>query len=92
MTKYMKYRKSLDSKSKTKKEKMASSSDQASLSSSKDSDVSLASAASAARVTELISSQLGQFNASFATSMQASFDILGPLLMRDLLVRIFSQN
>ena len=47
MTKYMKYRKSLDSKSKAKKEKKASSSDQASLSSSKDSNVRLASTASA---------------------------------------------
>ena len=78
MTKYVKYRKSLDSKSKAKKEKKTSSSDQASLSSSRDSNVSLSSAASAgvseARVTELISSQLGHFSASFAASMQASFD------------------
>ena len=40
--------------------------------------LSLSSAASAgvlkARVTELVSSQLGQFSASFAASMQASFD------------------
>ena len=78
MIKYVKYRKSFDSKSKVRKEKKTSSSDQASLSSSWDANVSLASAASAgvseARVTELISSQLGQFSASFAASMQASFD------------------
>ena len=78
MTKYVKYRKSLDSKSKAKKEEKTSFSDQASLSSSRDSNVSLSSAASAwvseAKVTELISSQLGQFSASFAASMQASFD------------------
>ena len=63
MLKYIKYRKSLDSKSKVRKEKKTSSSDQASHSSSRDSNVSLSSAASAglseARVTELISSQLG---------------------------------
>ena len=75
--KYVKYRKSLDSKSKISKEKKTSSSDQASHSSSRDSNVSLSSAASAgvseARVTELITSQLEQFNDSFAASMQASF-------------------
>ena len=78
MLRYVKYRKSLDSKSKVRKEKKTSSSDQASLSSSRDSNVSLSSAASArlseARVTELITSQLGQFSASFAASMQASFE------------------
>ena len=78
MLKYVKYRKSLDSKSKVRKEKKTSSSDQASHSSSRDFNVSLASAASAgvseARVTELISSQLGQFSDSFAASMQASFE------------------
>ena len=77
MIKYVKYRKSLDSKSKVRKEK-TSSSDQASLSSTRDSNVSLSSAASAgvseARVTELISTQLGEFSASFAATMQASFD------------------
>ena len=77
MTKYVKYRKSLDSKSKAKKEK-TSSSDQASLSSSRDSNVSLTFRSFGwgigARVTELISLQLGQFSASFAASMQASFD------------------
>ena len=80
MLKHVKYRKSLDSKSKVRKEKKTSSSDQASHSSSRDSNVSLSSAASAglseARVTELISSQLGQFSASFAASMQASFDYI----------------
>ena len=45
MTKYMKYCKSLDSKSTANKEWKSSSSDQASLSSSRDSNVSLASAA-----------------------------------------------
>ena len=78
MLKYVKYRKSLDSKSKVRKEKTTSSSDQASHSSSRDSNVSLSSAASAglseARVTELITSQLGQFSASFAASMRVSFD------------------
>ena len=39
MNKYVKYRKSLDSKSKAKKEKKTSSSDQASLLSSRDSNV-----------------------------------------------------
>ena len=77
MLKYVKYRKSLDSKSKIRKEKKTSSSDQASHSSSRDSNVSLASAAlagvSEARVTELTTSQLGQFSDSFAASMQASF-------------------
>ena len=78
MIKYVKYRKSLDSKSKAKKEKKTSSSDQASLSTSRDSSVSFTSAAPAgvseARVTELISAQLGKFSSSFAASMQASFD------------------
>ena len=78
MLKYIKYRKSLDSKSKSKKEKKIASSDQASLPSSRDSNVSQASAASAgiseARVAELISMQLGQFSSSFAATMQASFD------------------
>ena len=78
MIKYVKYRKSLDSKSKFKKEKKSSSSDQASLSTSRDSSVGFTSAASAgvseARVTELISTQLGEFSSSFAASMQASFD------------------
>ena len=78
MLKY-KYRKSLDSKSKSKKEeKISASSDQASLPSSRDSNVSQASAASAgvseARVAELITMQLGQFSSSFAATMQASFD------------------
>ena len=45
MTKYVKYRKSLDSKSKVRKEKKTSSSDQASLPSTRDSNVSLVSAA-----------------------------------------------
>ena len=65
MIKYVHYRKSLDSKSKSKKEKTSTSSDQASLPSSRDSNVSQASAASAgvseARVAELIAEQLGQF-------------------------------
>ena len=78
MMKCGKYRKSLDSKSKVRKEKKTSFSDQASHSSSRNSNVSLASAASAgvseARVTELISSQLGQFSDSFAASTQASFE------------------
>ena len=79
MIKYVKYRKSLDSKNKSKKDKKTSaSSDQASLPSFRDSNVSLASAASPgvseARVAELISEQLGQFSSSFAASMQASFD------------------
>ena len=47
MTKYVKYRKSSDSKSKVRKEKKTSSSDQASLPSARDTNVSLASAASA---------------------------------------------
>ena len=69
MVKYVRYRKSLDSKSKAKKDKKSSaSSDQASLSSSRDSNVSQASAAlvgvSEARVAELISLQLGQFGSS----------------------------
>ena len=77
--KYIKYRKSLDSKSKSKKEKkISASSDQASLPSSRDSNMSQASAASAgvseARVAELISLQLGQFSSSFAAKIQASFD------------------
>ena len=78
MIKYVKYRKSLDCKSKAKKEKKSSSSDQASLSTSRDSSVGFTSTASAgvskARVTELISTQLGEFSSSFAASMQASFD------------------
>ena len=79
MVKYVRYRKSLDSKSKAKKDKKSSSSsDQASLPSSRDSNVSQASAAlagvSEARVAEIISLQLGQFSSSFAASMQASFD------------------
>ena len=79
MLKYVKYRKYLDSKSKSKKDKRTSaSSDQASLPSSRDSNVSFAFAASAgvseARVAELITEQLGQFSSSFAASMQASFD------------------
>ena len=79
MLKYIKYRKSLDSKSKSKKDKIISASaDQASLPSSRDSNVSQASAVSAgiseARVAELISMQLGQFSSSFAVTMQASFD------------------
>ena len=77
MTKYVKHRKSLDSKSKVRKEKKTSSSDQGSLLSTRDS-VSLASAASAGvsetHVNELIAEQLGQFSSSFAASMQASFD------------------
>ena len=77
MIKYVRYRKSLDSKSKVKKEKKSSaSSDQASLSSSRDSNVSQASAASAwvseSRVAKLITQKLGQFSSSFAASMQAS--------------------
>ena len=79
MLKYVRYRKFLDSKSKSKKEKKTSaSSDQASLPSSRDSSVSQASAAlarvSEARVAELIDLQLGQFSSSFAATMQASFD------------------
>ena len=61
---YIKYRKSLDSKSKSKKDKkISASSDQTSLPSPRDSNVSQTSAASAgiseARVAELISMQLG---------------------------------
>ena len=79
MLKYIKYRKSLDSKSKSKKEKKISAfSDQASLLSSRDSNMSQASAAlagiSEVRVAELISMQLGQFSSSFAATMQALFD------------------
>ena len=79
MDKYVKYRKSLDSKNKSKKDKKTSApSDQASLPFSRDSNVSLASAASAgvseARVAELITEQLAQFSSSFVASMQASFD------------------
>ena len=79
MLKYIKYRKSLDCKSKSKKEKkISASSDQASLPSSRDSNVSQVSAAlagiSEARVAELISMQLGEFSSSFAATMQASFD------------------
>ena len=79
MVKYVRYRKSLDSKSKAKKDKKSSaSSDQASLPSSRDSNASQDSAAlagvSEARVAELISLQLGQFSSSFAASMLASFD------------------
>ena len=79
MLKYVKYRKSLDSKSKSRKEKkISASSDQASLPSSRDSNMSQASAASAgiseARVAELISLQLGEFSSSFAATMTASFD------------------
>ena len=79
MLKYVKYRKSLDSKSKARKEKkISASSDQASLPSSRDSNMSQASAASAgiseARVAELISMQLGEFSSSFATTMKASFE------------------
>ena len=79
MIKYVRYRKSLDSKSKAKKEKKSSvSSDQASLPSSRNSNVSQASAASAgvseARVAEFMAQQLGQFSSSFAASMLASFD------------------
>ena len=58
MLKYIKYHKSLDSKSKSKKDKISASADQASLLSSRDSNVSQASTASAgiseARVAELI--------------------------------------
>ena len=79
MLKYIKYRKCLDSKSKSKKDKkISASADQASLPSSRDFNMSQASAASAgiseARVAELISMQLGQFSSSFAATMQASFD------------------
>ena len=79
MIKFVRYCKSLDSKSKAKKEKKTSiSADQASFPSSRDSNVSQASAASAgvseARVAELIALQLGEFSSSFAASMQASFD------------------
>ena len=79
MLKYIKYRKSLDSKSKSKKEKkISASSDQASLPSSRDSNVSQDSAAlagiSEARVAELISMQLGEFSSSFAATLQASCD------------------
>ena len=77
MTKYVKYRKSLDSKSKVCKVKKTSSSGQASHSSTRDSNVGFASAAlaavSEARVTELIVQQLGQFSSSFAAFMEASF-------------------
>ena len=64
--KYFKYRKSLDSKSKSEKDKISASTDQASLPSSRDSNVSQAS--------ELISMQLGEFSSSFTATMQASFD------------------
>ena len=78
MLKYIKYRKSLESKNKSKKDKISASADQASLPSSRDSNVSQASAAlagiSEARVAELISMQLGEFSSSFAATMQASFD------------------
>ena len=79
MLKYIKYRKYLDSKSRSKKEKKVStSSDQASLPSSRDSNLRQVSAAlagiSEARVAELISMQLGEFSSSFAATMQASFD------------------
>ena len=79
MLKYIKYRKSLDSKSKSKKEKkISASSDQASLPSSRDSNLSQASAASAgvseAGAAELIAMQLGEFSSSFAATMQASFE------------------
>ena len=79
MLKYVKYRKSLESKSKSRKEKkISASSDQASLPSSRDSNLSKASAASAgiseARVSELISFQLGEFSSSFAATMKASFE------------------
>ena len=79
MLKYIKYRKSLDSKSKSKKKKkISASSDQASLPSSRDSNVSQTSTASAgiseATVAKLISMQLGQFSFSFVATMQASFD------------------
>ena len=57
--KYVKYRKSLESKGKSKKDKKTTYCDQASLSTSGDSCVGFTSAASAgvseARVTELIS-------------------------------------
>ena len=79
MLKYVKYRKSLESKSKSRKEKkISASSDQPSLPSSRDSNLSQASAASAgiseARVSELISAQLGKFSSSFAAAMKASFE------------------
>ena len=79
MLKYIKYRKSLEAKSKSRKEKKISTfADQASLPSSRDSNVSQASAASAviskARVAELISLQLGKFSSSFAATMKASFE------------------
>ena len=79
MLKYVKYRRSLKSKTKSKKDdKTSTYSDQASLPSSRDSNVSQASAASVgvseARVAELIAEQLGQFSSSFAATMQASFD------------------
>ena len=71
---YIKYRKSLESKSKSHKEKKIS----ASLPSSRDSNLSQASAASAgiseARVSELISVQLGEFSSSFGATMKASFE------------------
>ena len=74
MLKYIKYRKSLESKSKSHKEKKIS----ASLPSSRDSNLSQASAASAgiseARVSELISVQLGEFSSSFGATMKASFE------------------
>ena len=77
--KHVKYRKSLDSKSKSKMDKkISASSDQASLPFSRDSNMSQASAASAgiseARVAELIAMQLGEFSSSFAATMQASFE------------------
>ena len=78
MFKYVKYRKSLDSKSKSKKDEKTTSSEQALLSTSGDSSVGFTSAAlagvSEARVTELISAQLGDFSSSFAASMQVSFE------------------
>ena len=79
MIKYIKYRKSLDSKSKsTKEKKFSASSDQASLPSSRGCNLSQASAVSACvsedRVAELIAMQLGEFSSSFAATMQASFD------------------
>ena len=96
MSKYVKYRKSPDSKSKAKKENKTFSSDQASLSSSRSSNVSLSSTASAgvseARVTELISSQLGQFSASFDASMQTSFDNIRAFIDERFVVRMFGQK
>ena len=72
---YVRYRKSLDSKSRAEKEKKTSaSSDQDSLPSSRDSNVSQASAASAGVSEARVAEQLGQFSSSFAASMQNSFD------------------